>query len=697
MSSIRRFASKPKRIVRKLTIRSLGRGRDSLAPTPANDSDGTYTPSHNRQRLGLNHNDFPNATGQEVTPDEGGSDTLYDKLAGLVLLRLPRTLLLVLRRPRDTHEVSPSSSLRSATRLVLPRSKPLVKKRYSVYSEGRSRNNRKRNLTSNRSRLRLKKTVAAKAPAYPSHAGVKYRPDRIQSLSADHEVVLKQVWCYLLKYWGYSVDIDPADVKHRELFVALTLTGGLLDPALLKISTRNLSLYLGKQKYHEHTHVPRDLRRILDIQAKCHQEQYQPIAEPLDDIINVFVNWHKLNFEHRPDYSRDLDAEDANGVASEQALILLFVTAASDISEPDDISDVLSRNGDVRSATPRLKQVKKTPREEYPRIHEGLVQVSPEKSHDAMYLWLRQELPDDMVLKWCRARKFNTNDILSMLGRTLAWRTLLPVEQWLNEGDSKVYNEGQRTGFIKNFLVEKSWINGTDHDQNPVYWFEARKHFGLDLTPPEMTHFVVLSMEWARLWFQEVTTSKDTLLIVFDLTGFSLKNADYTTIKFLAEALEAHYPELLGSLLIYNAPWIFSTVWNIIKHWIDPHVAAKIHFCKAFKDLKEYIDPVYIPQKFGGADTSGPEYPVPTKNQLHPPLAKDANYQRLMKERDLLYMRFLDATRRWVESTLPEVLSKYLEEKIGLSTLLLDNYLAIDPYIRNPGIYDRKGNFKLKN
>lgn len=695
MSSIRRFASKPKRLVRKLTIRSLGSSSNGTDSPAVAESDGSYTPGHNRQRLGLNHNDFPNATGQTGSPDEG-SDTLYDKLAGLVLLRLPRTLLLVLRRPREAHELSPSSSLRSPSRLVLPRSKPLVKKRYSAYREGRSRHKRH----PNRSRLRSKRSVALKPPSYPSHAGVKYRPDRIQSLTADHEVTLKQLWCYLLKYWGYSVDIDPVDVKHRELFVALTLTGGLLDPALLKISTRNLSLYLGKQKYHEHTHVPRDLRRILDIQAKCHQEQYHPIVEPLDDIINVFVNWHKLNFEHHPDYDPEHEPEpqlENGGVLSQQVLALLFVTANTDITEPDDISDVLSRNGDVRSSMPRLKQVKKTPREEYPRIHDGLTQVTPAKSHAAMYQWLRQELPDDMILKWCRARKFNTNDVLTMLGRTLAWRTLLPVEQWLNEGDAKAYAEGQRTGFIKNFLVEKSWINGTDHDQNPVYWFEARKHFGLDLTPPEMTHFVVLSMEWCRLWFQEVTTSKDTLLIVFDLTGFSLKNADYTTIKFLAECLEAHYPELLGILLIYNAPWIFSTVWNIIKHWIDPHVAAKIHFCKAFKDLSQYIDPVYIPEKFGGADTSGGDYPVPTADQLRPPLVKDSNYQRLMKERDVLYMRFLDATRRWVECTLPEVLSKYLEEKIGLSTLLLDNYIALDPYVRTPGIYDRKGNFKLKN
>lgn len=75
--------------------------------------------------------------------------------------------------------------------------------------------------------------------------------------------------------------------------------------------------------------------------------------------------------------------------------------------------------------------------------------------------------------------------------------------------------------------------------------------------------FVLLTVEWIRLFLREVSESFDTVTILFDMTGFSLLNADYVTVKFLAECLEAHYPESLGSILIHCARWIFSSVCGI--------------------------------------------------------------------------------------------------------------------------------------
>lgn len=45
--------------------------------------------------------------------------------------------------------------------------------------------------------------------------------------------------------------------------------------------------------------------------------------------------------------------------------------------------------------------------------------------------------------------------------------------------------------------------------------------------------------------------------VIFDLTGFSLANMDYTPVKFVIKALEANYPECLESILVHKAPWIF--------------------------------------------------------------------------------------------------------------------------------------------
>ena len=45
--------------------------------------------------------------------------------------------------------------------------------------------------------------------------------------------------------------------------------------------------------------------------------------------------------------------------------------------------------------------------------------------------------------------------------------------------------------------------------------------------------------------------------VIFDMTGFSMANMDYTPVKFMIKCFEANYPESLGAVLVHNAPWIF--------------------------------------------------------------------------------------------------------------------------------------------
>ena len=38
---------------------------------------------------------------------------------------------------------------------------------------------------------------------------------------------------------------------------------------------------------------------------------------------------------------------------------------------------------------------------------------------------------------------------------------------------------------------------------------------------------------------------------------------DYTPVKFLIKAFEAHYPESLGVCLVHKAPWVFQGKNNV--------------------------------------------------------------------------------------------------------------------------------------
>lgn len=592
---------------------------------------------------------------------------------------------------------------------------------------GLDRHADRRKLTSSRKpaskSLRSGGGAAAAAPSKPKvvlPTNVEYRPGRIQLLTAEQERIHKQYWAYFLAYWGYDIGFDPHEVKYLDVFVALTGRPDASGGAGLSRTATHNSLQLGntlalkKKKgwlggsggstlaapasQHHENHAPANSPRMQDIQTKLSQEQFIPTDVPSPDVVNVFVNHYKLVL---PEYYKETEDDGASSDVSDAALVESFVTADTTITNPDDFPTELyskrgggggTLNGAMLSAPAASNKPVKLV-----NVNPDLAGITPTQWQQMFMSACRNDLPDNFLLRFMRARKWNTENALKMLSKLIKWRMDFPADQWVLESDGPLYLTGKNAGFIKNLTTEKLWIKGLDFQKSPIFWFQAKKHFGSDLPSDETQRYAVTTIEWVRLFLREVSESVDTVSIVFDLTGFTLKNADYTTIKFLAEVFEAHYPECLGRIYVHNAPWIFSTVWNIIKNWLDPVVASKIVFTKNFKDLSGYIAPEFVPTDLGGIDTSGPLYPIPKAGDDRPPKAKDATYVRLRKERDILFMRFLDCTAKWVGSTNPDVSAKYLEEKTIINVELLNNWIALQGYIRNPSPYDRIGNLQITN
>ena len=42
--------------------------------------------------------------------------------------------------------------------------------------------------------------------------------------------------------------------------------------------------------------------------------------------------------------------------------------------------------------------------------------------------------------------------------------------------------------------------------------------------------------------------------------------------------VQDHYPERLRAALLIRTPGIFEASWRLIKPWIDPNTAQKVHF-----------------------------------------------------------------------------------------------------------------------
>ncbi|WWC70462.1 uncharacterized protein I206_104413 [Kwoniella pini CBS 10737] len=58
----------------------------------------------------------------------------------------------------------------------------------------------------------------------------------------------------------------------------------------------------------------------------------------------------------------------------------------------------------------------------------------------------------------------------------------------------------------------------------------------------------------------------------------------------------------MGHMFIINAPYLFSTVWSLIKPWLDEATVRKIHILgKGYKtELQQYISPENLPSDLGG-------------------------------------------------------------------------------------------------
>lgn len=584
-----------------------------------------------------------------------------------------------------------------------------------------------------------------------AQSGVAYRPGRIQSLSGNQEIVLKQTWAHYLKYLGYPLDFPDEDLIYKECYVASTSTAESEDPGftqLTRTATRN-SINSAVSHKTSGTSMskkrglfgkkaapvvapaapPPNSKRMNTIQSGSSFNKYVPVEVPSDEFYQVYGDFYKQTYEYDDDYESE-DSEDDDDLSLET-----FVTASTSLTEPEPEETYApsppqrtksrivhpnqrksSYSAPKQPAPPKVtREVHPTPLapvrapstrrvrstghvKPNPKISAILGQYDPKLQHAGIFAFPSLDLTDNWMLRFVRARKFELEPALTMLSKSMQWRRDdMSAAEWVLEGDAESYLTGTNKGFIKNFTSEKSWIEGTDDQNNPIFWFQAKKHFGSDSPAEETQRYAVVTIEWVRLFLREVNESVDTCSIVFDLTGFSLKNADYTSIKFLADVFEAHYPESLGRIYIHNAPWIFSTVWNIVKNWLDPVVASKIHFTKNYKELCVFIHPKFIPTNLGGENQTGSDYPSPKPHHASPPKQRDSKYRSLRKDFDDLRVRFIETTSKWIEATSPAVSERYLQDKIALSVQMSYIYIELDPYLRCPGIYDRNHSLVVRN
>ncbi|GAA5871099.1 hypothetical protein JCM16303_001688 [Sporobolomyces ruberrimus] len=187
---------------------------------------------------------------------------------------------------------------------------------------------------------------------------------------------------------------------------------------------------------------------------------------------------------------------------------------------------------------------------------------------------------DAMLLRFLRARKFDVPAAKKMWVDTQKWKQSFHVDELYETFE---YSEKPQVDKLYPRFYHK-----TDVDGRPIYIEQLGK---LDLTelykvttPERQIQSLVVEYEKFQRDRLPICSELSGHLIetsctIMDLKGVGLRSF-YQVKSYVQEASavsQNNYPESMGKFYVINAPFGFSTVWSLVKGWLDPATVAKIH------------------------------------------------------------------------------------------------------------------------
>ncbi|KAI0487505.1 CRAL/TRIO domain-containing protein [Xylaria cf. heliscus] len=325
------------------------------------------------------------------------------------------------------------------------------------------------------------------------------------------------------------------------------------------------------------------------------------------------------------------------------------------------------------------------------RKHVG--DMSPGDFRQGLWGFILTEHPDALVVRFLRARNWDAEKAMAMLVSAVHWRVERNMaEVVIRDGESVAMKEEMSAddkGLVAQYRSGKSYVRGTDRENRIIYVIRVRLHDPQLQSGDAMETYVLHNIESLRILAKP--PPNDKFCLIFDMTGFGLKNMDFHVVKFLISVFEARYPETLGVVLIHNAPFVFWGIWNMIKGWLDPVIASKINFTRKSADLLHFISEENLQTSFGGKDTWEYEYIEPAKGE-NAKLEEAEKRTEIQRERNELIGEFELETIEWACLAADSPAGKEKASRRAEVAHQLDgNYWKLDPYIRSRTYYHRLG------
>ncbi|KAF2966596.1 hypothetical protein GQX73_g6975 [Xylaria multiplex] len=343
-------------------------------------------------------------------------------------------------------------------------------------------------------------------------------------------------------------------------------------------------------------------------------------------------------------------------------------------------------------------------------LQQHISDKSPEAFREGLWGFILSEHPDALVLRFLRARKWDVEKAMVMLVSAVDWRIERNIAETIIYRGENVGLENDPSaderGFIAQYRSGKSYVHAKDKENRLVYIIKVRLHDPGLQSCEAMETYILHNIESLRILMK---SPDDKCCLIFDMTGFGVKNMDFHVVKFLVSVFEARYPETLGVVLVHNAPFVFwgsylrsfpptdqythgiIGIWGIIKGWLDPVIASKIHFTHKPTDLLKFIPAESVQTSYGGEDTWEYEYVEPVAGE-NARLDESEKRAEIQQERNELIAEFERETIAWaslVTASTAEI--EKTSRRNEAADQLRGSYWKLDPYIRARTYFHRLG------
>ena len=240
-----------------------------------------------------------------------------------------------------------------------------------------------------------------------------------------------------------------------------------------------------------------------------------------------------------------------------------------------------------------------------------------QQQYDALQKWKQELLSknitsdfttyDDLyLLRFLRARKFDLEKTTIMFQKFLKWRQ-----------DEKVDELRTSFNFSEILEVKKIYPHGyhkVDKMGRPLYIellskLDVGKLFTVT-TEERMVKYYIREYERLMKWrfpgcSAAVKKPVEQSLTILDCNGLGISSVVGKTRSFVQLATnigQDFYPEMLGQMFLLNTGWLFKALWAIVKTFMDPKTAGKIHMLGGsyINELVKYIDEQNIPECING-------------------------------------------------------------------------------------------------